>query len=465
MKVKNKILKMISAKKKLIKASRSFQGLDLGSFAISHIVGHNPIIHADIAVRKEYLEFISKYMDILKSDKDILENALIRAYEKIILDAEEIRESQNIQFYKYYILLDVYHIISYKIRNIAIDRIDKLREQYYGDFILKDKDKEIIDHVIDCLYRLKGINKKRCSKLSLTQNEIEYINLIRKNIAFKSKRPFEIMVTATMSAGKSTFINALTGKYISLSQNMACTSKIHTIINKTFEDNYSYEFDYDLIMTAGTEELINDNENNKTDIITVGTYFNGDLSKERIIVNDSPGVNFSGDKEHKETTERLIKAQNYDLIIYLMNATQLSTNDEDEYLEFIKNSKGGIPIIFVINKIDGLNEEEENINSIINKQIEFLQKKGFTDPIVCPVSSKAGYLSKKFFSEKLTRTEEREFYNYIDKFERMRLSSYYNKLLGRIRVRSGKQEEEKLSRLSGLSYLEKIIKYIVKGAK
>ena len=47
----------------------------------------------------------------------------------------------------------------------------------------------------------------------------------------------------------------------------------------------------------------------------------------------------------------------------------------------------------------------------------------------------------------------------------MRLSSYYNKLLGRIRVRSGKQEEEKLSRLSGLSYLEKIIKYIVKGAK
>lgn len=465
MKVKNKILKMISAKKTLIKARGSVQGLDVSSFAISHIVGNNPIIYADIAIRKEYLEFIYKYIDILKPNKDILENALIRSYEKIILDTEEIRESQDIQFYKYYILLDVYHIISYKIRNISIDRIDKLREQYYGDFILKDKDKEIIDYVINCLYGLKGINKKKCSKISLTQNEKEYINLVRKNIVFKSKRPFEIMITATMSAGKSTFINALTGKYISLSQNMACTSKIHTIINKAFEDNYSYEFDYDLIMTAGTEELINDNENNKTDTITVGTHFQGGLSKKRIIVNDSPGVNFSGDKEHKEITQRLVKAQDYDLIIYIMNATQLSTNDEDEYLEFIKNNKGDIPIIFVINKIDGINEEEENIELIISKQIEFLKKKGFIDPIVCPVSSKAGYLSKKFFREKLTRTEERELYNYIDKFERMRLSSYYNKLLGSIRIRSRKQEEEKLSRLSGLSYLEKIIKYIVEGAK
>lgn len=42
-----------------------------------------------------------------------------------------------------------------------------------------------------------------------------------------------------------------------------------------------------------------------------------------------------------------------------MNATQLSTNDENEHLEFVRKTIGKTPLIFVLNKIDSFNEEDE----------------------------------------------------------------------------------------------------------
>ena len=77
-------------------------------------------------------------------------------------------------------------------------------------------------------------------------------------------KPYNILITATMSAGKSTLINSLIGKNISLMQNMACTSKIHTIISKPLEDGVSSEYDHDLSMAASIEDLLSDNEDNKS---------------------------------------------------------------------------------------------------------------------------------------------------------------------------------------------------------
>jgi len=53
--------------------------------------------------------------------------------------------------------------------------------------------------------------------------------------------------------------------------------------------------------------------------------------------------------------------------------------------------------------------------------MEMLKEKGFKNPIICPVLLKAGYLAKQFQIGKFTRYEERELYNYVDKFEQMKL--------------------------------------------
>src|SRR5699024_3535827 len=95
--------------------------------------------------------------------------------------------------------------------------------------------------IVDRIFELNSNSRRKVKRL-LREPELaiekEYIQLMEKNILFKRKEPTGIMVTANMSAGKSTFINALTGKYVCLSQNMACTSKVHYIINKAFEDGF-----------------------------------------------------------------------------------------------------------------------------------------------------------------------------------------------------------------------------------
>ena len=139
-----------------------------------------------------------------------------------------------------------------------------------------------------------------------------------------------------MSAGKSTLINSLVGKNISLMQNMACTSKIHTIISKPIEDGVSSEYDHDLSMDASKEDLLSDNEDNKSYKITVGTFFNGELGGKRIILFDSPGVNSSENVEHTEISQRMIKSRKYHLMIYVLNSTQLGTTDEEHHLEVVK---------------------------------------------------------------------------------------------------------------------------------
>ena len=146
-----------------------------------------------------------------------------------------------------------------------------------------------------------------------------------------------------------------------------------------------------------------------------------------------------------------------------MNATQLATNDESEHLDYVKKTVGRTPVLFVINKIDTFNVEEEDIEETIKRQEEILKKKGFKNPIVCPVSSRAGYLAKQFGVGRLSRSEERELYNYVDKFEQMKLVDYYTKKFKNIVIKDAENEETQLVKTSGLAYIEKIIIEICKG--
>src|SRR5699024_5460332 len=135
---------------------------------------------------------------------------------------------------------------------------------------------------------------------------VEYLLAARDNANFVNRQPLCILVTATMSAGKSTLINALTGKRISKTQNLACTSKVHVILSKPFEDDCTTEYDSDISLDATQEELFTDNTENPSNQITVSTYFKGRLGGKRILLLDTPGVNSSENAEHTEITQNAI---------------------------------------------------------------------------------------------------------------------------------------------------------------
>lgn len=431
--------------------------------SMAHIISLNPIIYESMDTKQLYIDFLSNYLKIGKWDKRKYESSMIEAYRRIIFSSDENNTSNGIDFYKNLIILDLSHFLGYNISNNDKDKLKLIEKQYLKDFGLQTSESDLFFKKLNATKSARGITSLK--KILNSELEIKYAEKIKENILFREKQPFGVMVTATMSAGKSTFINSLTGKYVCLSQNMACTNKIHSIINKPFEDGFSYKYDYDLVMAAGKEELLNDNELNTSDKIYVSTHFDGGLANERIVINDSPGVNFSGDSEHKLIADRLIKGRRYNLLVYVMNSTQLATNDEQEHLEFVKQTIGRTPVIFVMNKIDSYNIEDEDVIETINRQKEYLKKKGFKDPVVCPVSARAGYLGKQFLSVGLSRSEEREMYNYIDKFEQIKLEEYYKAHFPKIVIEEESQEEKQLLKTCGLAYVEQIIKECTKGGK
>lgn len=437
-------------------------GIKTANLSMAHIVIRNPVIFENENMKKEYLSRLSKYLKIGGWNKRKYESSEIEAYKKIILECNEVKSDNSISYYKYFIMFDLIHILGYEIEKIPRTKLDAVKKEYLNDF--SDADASVFMKIINSV---QGEDSRLVNliKNDALANEREYIELVRQNLQFKKELPFGIMVTATMSAGKSTFINSILGKYICLSQNMACTSKIHTIINKPFEDGYATEYDHDLVMTAGREELLIDNEMNTSDKIFVSTHYNGGLSDGRFIINDSPGVNFSGDSEHKEIADRLIKGRKYNLLIYVMNSTQLATNDEDEHLDYVKHTIGRTPIIFVMNKVDSYDVEEENIVGTIQRQVEYLKKKGFKNPVICPISARAGFLAKQFSSGKVSRSEERELYNYVDKFEQMNLNEYYKNRFPTIEIEDSDKEETQLLKNCGIAYVEEIIKGYAKGGR
>lgn len=437
-------------------------GIKTINLAMAQIVIKNPIIKDVENIRKKYIDYLIKYLKLGGWDKRKYESSGLEAYKKILLDNKEIEQGHPIDFYQYYILFDVLHILGYPTKKIQISKINNLRKQHAADFI--NADPAIVKKIINSVQG-EDIRLTNLKNIKALSNEYHYIDIVRKNILFRKHNPFVIMVTATMSAGKSTFINSIIGKYVCLSQNMACTSKIHSIINKAYEDGYSTEYDHDLIMTAEKEELLNDNKENLSNVIYVATNFIGKLNNSRIIVNDSPGVNFSGDQEHQKIANQLIKRRKYGLLIYVMNATQLGTNDEDKHLDFVKQTIGRRRIIFVVNKVDSFDPDEENIEEIISRQTTYLKGKGFENPIVCPVSSRAGYLSKKSQLGTLTRSEERELYNFVDKFDKLKLDHYYYKEFPNIEVEDNHKEEVQLQKTCGLLFIEELIKQYAQGGK
>lgn len=298
---------------------------------------------------------------------------------------------------------------------------------------------------------------KKYMETKRTKDLIESFHIYHRH--FIDTESYKILVTATMSAGKSTFINALVGKNICLSRNMACTSKLHSIVSKPFDTDFTFEYDYALSLAANKEK--EQEIANKTVVRTV--YYNGILAGQRLIINDSPGVNFSGDAEHQQITNKMIDAGNYQFMIYLMNATQLGTNDDEVHLDYVKKHIGDKPVLFVMNKVDAFNEDEEDIESIALKQIKRLEAKGFHEPLVCPVSARAGFLAKKAKEEELGRMERREINNMVDKFEQMNIVDYYTKYYPDLVIPDSDDEEKQLLKTCGISYVETIIKTFCEG--
>lgn len=428
-------------------------------FAGAQIIKFNPILEETVQVRLHYYAYLKRLIRLGKWEQRKYAKAQLAFYREILCGDSDIAGlPRKISFDSRFCKLlpyDLVTILGFHAGIITPDKINLLVSTIASDFSLKIRETDHLFKAFDAamgdMVAWQSVLRRKRSKEFL-----DYLNVVRRNVRYLQLRPFQILITATMSAGKSTLINALVGKNISRMQNMACTSKLHKIVSKSMDDGVTGEYDHSLSMNASQEELLEDNSENKSSLITVGTYFASALAGKRIVLIDSPGVNSSQNREHTRIADQALQMGRHRLIIYVLNATQLGTNDESRHLEAVRQKLGRRKIIFVMNKVDKLISEDEDLKGIIERQKNFLVSKGFANAMICPVSARAAYLVKKKQREGLSRSELREIENYMYKFEENSLTEYYEKVLDRPGCTVG-DETEALLINCGFSYLEMIL--------
>jgi GTPase SAR1 family protein len=225
--------------------------------------------------------------------------------------------------------------------------------------------------------------------------------IVRENNYYKLPR-VNVSVYATMSAGKSTFVNALLGYDYLPSRNEACTAKVTSIYDNDYIDyvagyavkNGNKKF-CGKVDRAVLEAWNNDSE--IQEVVLEGDLDNIKHEKTVFAVHDTPGVNYAGNKLHRDITLAHLENVKPDIVICLFEASQLWTTDWKNALSDLKNSLEDFyvkRVIFVLNRADDFDNEKESIGEAATRLKQELEKTGFKDVIVIPASAKAARLFK-----------------------------------------------------------------------
>lgn len=254
---------------------------------------------------------------------------------------------------------------------------------------------------------------------------IEDNDEVRQSIEEAFNRDFDVYVVATMSSGKSTLINAMLGRDLLPAANEATTA---TIARITDNDQMSEQFSARRFNShgqlvgqendVGLDCLKEWNQLSDTQLIDIEGNIVAIREREdvRLVLTDTPGPNNSQDEEHQRTTMGFIQdSKRNPLILYVLNASQLGTNDDRNLLGLVAETmrKGGKQskdrFIFVINKMDVFDPEQgEHIPDVLERVNQYLTSNGIHNPLIYPVSANLTRLIRKP-SDLQTRKERGEF--------------------------------------------------------
>lgn len=210
---------------------------------------------------------------------------------------------------------------------------------------------------------------------------------------------FEVNVVATMSAGKSTLINALLRQKLMPAKQEACTATI-TEIKDNDADHFmakAYDSKGNLIQIHPELSLdIMDSLNSDPEVSKIHVEGNipfvtsEDVS---LVLVDTPGPNNSRDPEHKAATYRMLSESSKTVVLYILNATQLGVNDDYHLLSHVADSMkvGGKQsrdrFIFVVNKLDEFSIKNDNIKASLTRVRETLHVNGIENANIYPASA------------------------------------------------------------------------------
>lgn len=218
-------------------------------------------------------------------------------------------------------------------------------------------------------------------------------NDIRSAFEYAKSSDFEVCVIATMSAGKSTLINAMLGTKLMPSKQEACTTVITRIKDTTQEivpfqaEVYDVDgklFETDENLTYQDMERLNADKHISLIKASGNIPF---VSSEDVslVLIDTPGPNNSRDRSHEKIQRSLLGRSSKALILYIMTG-EFGTDDDNALLNRVSESMaiGGKQskdrFIFVVNKLDDRKKEDGDVTQTLSRVRDYLRTHGIKRP-------------------------------------------------------------------------------------
>lgn len=280
------------------------------------------------------------------------------------------------------------------------------------------------------------------------------ISQYRKNRAFAERPIRKMIITANMSAGKSTLINALIGKKLARTSQEVCTGNVCYFYNKPYEDGRIYLENEGYTIQAEQDEL----KNISWELpVRTASYFRGSCCmSDRFCIIDTPGVNSTVHRAHGTLSREVLLGETYEKAVCVLNADKLGTEEELAHIRWVAQNVEKEKVIFVLNKVDDFKTADDNLAESMEAVKRDLLLAGFENPLICPVSAYFALLIKlKEYGDEMTEDEEDEYAFYVRKFQRpaYNLVKYYDG----VREEEGEAEAVRMSKKCGLYGLEKIL--------
>lgn len=312
------------------------------------------------------------------------------------------------------------------------------------------KSKKVISNIIKELLDFFQENSYKKNILTLLKDKLD-------------KNELNLTVLGEFNRGKSTFVNSLIGANILPSGLTPTTSSINILkysTNSYLKAFYKNKSEKEFLLEKNTFDSL-DYEN--INYLEIGS--NSDFLKNIIIV-DTPGVNDINEQKLEVTYNYI---PNSDAVIFLLDAEQILSKSEFNFLQSKILTADIDKIIFVINKIDNLELTPDSLNNPIEEVIEYTKNKlsnYFSNPIIIPYSAKnplkyivdnnKAALEKTNYPNLLKAIEE----NILEKKEAILIDRTTNNIINLIKKNINDLELDKSLFIKNIDELENNLNYI-----
>lgn len=240
---------------------------------------------------------------------------------------------------------------------------------------------------------------------------------------------FDVLVLATMSAGKTSVINALIGQELLHTANEAATACMTSVEHRQGARHftgacYSHAGQEFARQQNTSATVLRDwNANSAVKRISLsGSFKIAPSPAPGLVLHDTPGPNNSQDEQHAQLMLEALRRISCKALCYVLNASQLGTLDDRTLLEQVREElagRAGVHTYFILNKVDLLDPEHgETIGTYVENARCYLTDIGFERPIIIPtMANVALYARKALSAEPLTRSQRLKLRQALDELQ------------------------------------------------